>query len=114
MVRLSITLQFLRVFAPRRTVRILFFILLGSNCGFYIAGMLVEIFQCNPRIKIWYPLVPGTCINQLALQLTSGVFNTISDFAILIIPIYAVWELELRTKTKMRLIAVFGTGLLFV
>ena len=76
--------------------------------------MFLEIFQCKPRMKIWLPLVPGTCIDHLALQLVSAVFNTFSDFAILIIPIYAVSGLEVKLKTKLRLIAVFGTGLLYV
>ncbi|KAL6720066.1 hypothetical protein ACLMJK_001987 [Lecanora helva] len=111
-VRLSIILQFLRVFAPRRTIRTLLYILLVSNGLFYIAGVFVEIFRCKPRMKIWYPLLPGTCVDQNAVQICSGVFNTASDFAILVIPVCAVWSLELRPKTKIRLIAVFGTGLL--
>ena len=63
-------------------------------------------------MKIWYPLVPGKCINESAAQLASGVFNTVSDFAILIIPIISVWGLQLPAKQKWGLTAVFGTGLL--
>ena len=63
-------------------------------------------------MKIWLPLVPGTCVNQRAAQMTSGVFNVVSDFAILVIPIFSVWDLRLPQKKKLGLLAIFGTGLL--
>lgn len=52
------------------------------------------------------------CVDQRAMQLTSGTFNTVSDFAILVIPMLSAWNLPLPTKKKLGLIALLGTGLL--
>ena len=113
-VKLSIMLLLLRVFAPVRATYIVFQIVLWAHVLFYAAGTIVEIFQCQPREKIWYPLIPGTCINEIAAQLAAAIFNTVSDFAILVVPIASVWKLQLPAKKKAGLVVIFGTGLLFV
>ena len=112
--KLSILLLYLRVFAPKRMIYIVIHLLLWANCLFYTAGLLVEIFQCNPIRKAWRTFLPGTRINQGTAQLASAVFNTFSDFAILILPMRAIWELKLPSGQKMGVLAVLGAGLLYV
>ena len=109
--KLSILLLYLRVFGPKRMIYIAIHLLLWANCLFYTAGL---IFQCNPIRKAWRTFLPGTCINQRAAQLASAVFNTFSDFAILILPMRAIWELKLPSGQKMGVLAVLGAGLLYV
>lgn len=59
LVKLSIALLFLRVFAPRKSTCVALQVLLWTNALIYTAGIFVEIWQCRPRMKIWLPLVPG-------------------------------------------------------
>lgn len=43
--------------------------------------------------------------------MASGIFNVLSDFAILILPIVPIWKLQLPFKKKILMIAIFSTGL---
>lgn len=81
---------------------------------FYVALTIVKIFECNPRARIWDKSVEGTCINIPSLLNTSGLFNTISDLLILLVPLKAVWALNMKTKKKLGVIAVFSVGSMYV
>ena len=78
--------------------------------GFYVSTMLVKIWQCNPRERIWNKSVPGHCIEVPILYITSGLFNTLTDVIILLVPVKLVWNLQTRTKKKVGVVAVFTVG----
>ena len=42
----------------------------------------------------------------------SGVFNTVSDLYILILPLPFIWGLKLTVSRRLRLMAVFSAGIL--
>lgn len=79
---------------------------------FYVAIFFVVIFECSPREKIWNPTRPGTCIDINSVFITTGVWNVLSDLCILILPIRAIWLLQMATRQKWQISAVFATGLL--
>ena len=110
--KLSILLLYLRVFSPARRVRIAIIVVILANVTFYVIAMFVEIFQCRPRKKIWYPWIEGKCIHQIAAQITAAVWNTVSDFVILIVPLNTVRALNIKKAAKIGTIAIFATGLL--
>ena len=110
--KLSILLLFLRVFAPKQKIYIAIHMLLWANLIFYTVGLFVEIFQCSPRQKAWRPLLPGRCINQRATMLASAIFNTLSDFALLFLPIRTIWDLQMPRGQKVGVLAILGAGLL--
>ncbi|MCJ1254201.1 hypothetical protein MMC24_002015 [Lignoscripta atroalba] len=110
--KFSILLLYIRVFSPRRWsglyVMIRLYIIISFL--FYFSITIVKIFECTPRPRIWDRSVPGTCINLSILLNVSGAFNTISDVLILIIPVNAVWNLNLSTKKKVGVCLVFTVG----
>ena len=110
--KISILSLYIQLFSPVQTARILVHFLLWVNVVYYIVGCFVEAFQCQPRMRIWEPWVAGTCFNQTAIQLSSAVINTCSDFAILLLPMMTVWHLNVKKNTKLGLLAIFSTGLL--
>lgn len=67
-----------------------------------------------PRSRIWDNSVHGTCINESALLNTSGFFNTITDYIILVLPIHSVLRLQLSRTKKMLVVLVFTFGLWYV
>lgn len=75
---------------PRFTVFWIF-----ANAGYYTAAFFVNIFACAPRTKIWKTDTAGTCLNIKSLYISSAVFNTVSDIAMLIVPIIMVWQLQM-------------------
>ena len=81
---------------------------------FYLAFFFVPIFQCSPRTKIWTPEESGRCLDVDALYLASASFNVISDIAMLSIPIYLIWNLQMSVQRKIGVSAIFATGALSV
>ena len=79
---------------------------------FYFAITIVKIFQCTPRERIWDTTVSGTCVDGGMVLSVSGLFNTISDLLILLIPMNAVWKMNASSKKKGQIMAVFGVGLM--
>ncbi|KAF2676346.1 hypothetical protein K458DRAFT_263724, partial [Lentithecium fluviatile CBS 122367] len=101
--KLPILLQCQRIFCPHRTIGwtckiILFFVLL--NLLFYIAVIIPQIMTCNPRKKIWHPLIPGKCLDLSLLLIARAVVNIVSDFSILVLLMVKVWQLQLSTFKK--------------
>ena len=79
---------------------------------FYLAIFFVVVFQCTPREKIWNPARHMTCVKIDTVFIITGTWNVFSDVSILILPINEIWLLQMATKKKWRIPAVFATGLL--
>lgn len=78
---------------------------------FYLVVTVFQIAMCSPRERIWNKLVTeGHCFNEDVTFRSIGVFNVISDLAILIVPMVPIWKLQLPLKRKMLIIAIFATG----
>lgn len=79
---------------------------------FYTALFSWAIFRCNPVEKAYNPSLPGRCLQKNINAYLSGAFNTISDLYILVIPVPFIWGLNMKVSRRLRLIAVFGVGIL--
>ncbi|KAK8080919.1 hypothetical protein PG997_008737 [Apiospora hydei] len=112
-VKLTILWLYRRVFSPARhgpfdvgIVSLIVFLV-----GFYVATNVAKIWQCVPREKIWVTSLSGSCISISTLLNVSGIVNTVSDFVILLLPIKAVWNLNLVARKKITVVLVFTFGL---
>ena len=117
LVKVSILLQYLRIFVPCRKTNIPLSItihaLIWSTTLFYFIMALTAINECTPRKKIWNPLmVSGHCLDTNAGYRATGLFNVFTDFAILIVPIVPLWKLQMSLSKKFRITAVFACGIL--
>lgn len=114
--KVAILLLYRRVFSPlaqglfEKTIRLFITIL----CLFYVATFFVKIFLCVPRARIWNKSVPGTCLDNAAVLNTNGIFNLLTDVIILLIPLKAVWNLQLDRRRKIGVVMVFTLGFLYV
>jgi hypothetical protein len=105
-----------RVFIPPRrgifdiTLRVLECVLVM----FYVSITIVKFSQCTPREKIWNRKLPGKCINVNNLLNVSGMFNFLTDVLILLIPVKSVWNLQMKTKRKLQIVAIFTVGAVYV
>ena len=114
--KLAILLIYRRVFVPRCwgvfdwTLRIFMAILIF----FYLATFLVKIWECNPRERIWDRSIPGKCVNVSSLLNASGLFNTLTDIIILLIPVKSVWNLNMTTIRKVGVVGAFTVGFTYV
>lgn len=88
-------------------------ICIWSSFVLYLVETVFEIDLCTPREKICNPLLEtGHCFDIYAPFQSTGIFNVISDFAILILPMPSVWKLQMSFKNKVIMTAIFGTGFL--
>lgn len=81
------------------------------SIGFYGITSFVKIFECTPRAKIVSQKLPGSCVNVSMLVNASGLFNTITDYLILLLPVHAVRKLQMNGTRKILVVFVFTFGL---
>ena len=110
--KLCVLLQLQHIFVVSRRQPIFFIIqaLTWANLAFYLSYSFVDVFQCVPRDKIWEPDVPGRCISDNVLLLSPAGINIISDILILVIPVVLIFRLQMTTKHKLAIVAVFSSG----
>ncbi|KAL8691956.1 MAG: hypothetical protein Q9218_002918 [Villophora microphyllina] len=116
LIKVSILLQIQSIFVPNRHVSFRLFatiqVALWINVAFYSVHTVFMIAMCVPRKKIWNPMMQGGhCFNFHAAYEATGIFNVISDFAILIIPMVPLWNLQMPRYKRLRISALFGTGI---
>lgn len=114
--KLSILLQYLRIFVPNRSGPAYYIaqVLIWANLIVYLVFAFAALFQCSPRERIWNRLVPGTCLDFGAILVGGGIINVISDFSILALPLTSTWRLQMATKHKIGISAVFAIAFLYV
>ena len=81
---------------------------------YYIITVFLKAWECSPRARIWDKTIDGTCISVAGILNTDGVFNTMSDFLIIVVPMKAIWKLQMKGKRKLGIFAVFTVGLMYV
>ena len=114
--KLAVLLLYQRVFFPQRWSRsdISLKAFMALLLLFYVSTTFAKIWQCLPRDHIWDKSIPGQCINISVLFNVSGIFNTVTDFIILLIPVRVVWSLNMARKRKLGVLAVFTVGSMYV
>jgi hypothetical protein len=114
--KLSVLLLYIQVLVPCRRGGVYWAnqLLIWVNVLFYFGVVVALICQCIPRAKISNPTLPGMCTNVYLSFMISGVFNVLSDFFILVFPLWAIWHLQMPLKRKFSISVVFATGALYV
>ena len=105
------------MFNPTRKGNLPLFVAIRAGISsvflFYFVRLFFDIFQCYPREKIWNrSITSGHCYDGNAAYKATGIFNVVSDFAILFIPVTSVWRLNLSLRRKLFIIGVFASGFL--
>lgn len=119
LIKLAIILQLLRIFVPLKKRDAMFWTcqaLMWLNFIYYTSYVFLEIFHCNPIKKGWsqrvYPPIKGSCLDLQAAYIAGAVINTASDLSIVILPQPVIWRLQLSSKKRIGLCAIFLIGLM--
>lgn len=118
LIKTAILLQCRRIFALSRSSALSMYFALYLTMAaiiiFYAVGIIFNIVQCTPREAIWNPLVQDAfCFNRYAIFQAAGVFNVVSDFAILTIPILVIWRLHVVHRKKVAVTTLFANSPLY-
>ncbi|KAI1365260.1 hypothetical protein F5Y08DRAFT_338818 [Xylaria arbuscula] len=108
-IRISICLLYRRIFA-NRSFRIRSTVMIGLSVVWFIVALIVGFLTCIPLDKFWNPIKPGKCLNFNLFYLIIGVFETVIDIAILILPVRAIFNIQLPLKTKLVVSSIFLLG----
>ena len=118
-VKLSILLQYLRIFVPNRKLRPFSFcaihFTMWSCLSFYFCAFVFALKQQYTLESIQGHKIivdKGHDISIRDAFRATGIFNVISDFAILLLPMPCIYKLQVATRKKTWIIAIFATGFL--
>lgn len=111
-IKLSILALYWSAF-PRKYMRISVSIMSAIVIAWTIAVILVAILSCIPIRASWTPALQptATCINNPQFYYGSQIPNIITDFAILFLPLKAVYDLKMPMKQTLQLSAVLCLAL---
>jgi hypothetical protein len=112
--KLSLLLLLLRLFSPDRRTRLLVYFGIVCTFIYYMTTVTISVALCAPRHGENWPqaLLSSRCAKAMVMTYVQGIFNIVSDFYILILPIPVVWKLQLPFRRKIGLCGVFMMGLL--
>ena len=111
--KISILLFYRRVFpreATTRRWRIILWTLGSLISGNGVAAFFGTAFQCFPVARMWNQHITGSCMNQSIVIRLNGVYNLITDIAILILPMPIVWQMRLENSKKIAVTSIFLLG----
>lgn len=119
-IKLSLFIFYLRLFKPNKIVRWLIY---GgiTACGvFYSVSIIVTLSIMIPSpnqpdtTASWALRAWRSANHQENILLSLGSFGIISDIYLLVIPIRSVYQLQLPTKRKLGILAIFMVGFIAV
>ncbi|KAN0101513.1 hypothetical protein V8E51_012023 [Hyaloscypha variabilis] len=111
LVKVSILFFYLRVF-PKKSFRLLCWLMIAFCTANMLAFVMVTIFQCRPISFAWAKtsMHEGTCLNYNAAAWTNAGVNILQDFLIVVLPLHELRSLQLCKAKKLGVYAMFGMG----
>ncbi|KAH7407230.1 hypothetical protein BKA64DRAFT_721080 [Cadophora sp. MPI-SDFR-AT-0126] len=112
LIKLTLLLFTARLFktAHKSTIAVNIFIFV--ILGFYIPMQFAKIFVCTPIPAYWdrTPYPNATCLEMRVIYLSDTIMSSVTDLAVLIVPIPLVWGTNLPLRKKMRAIGMLAAG----
>ena len=111
----SLLFQLIRIFAPAKSGSVYWasHTLIWTNLLLYVCVFFSVLLECYPIDETWNPLDANNhCVNRNMVLVVSGACNVFSDILILLLPLWAIWHLQMKLRRKIGITAVFTTGLL--
>ncbi|KAL2814118.1 hypothetical protein BJX63DRAFT_204402 [Aspergillus granulosus] len=106
----SLIILYYRIVGQQKFYRWALYVIAGIVVGYSIAITFALIFACRPISKAWNGALPGTCIDQNGLYAATAVTNTVTDVALIIVPIPVVVSLHMPLIQKIGLFFMFVIG----
>lgn len=78
--------------------------------AWFIATQIVNLLTCQPIDSFWRRLKVGTCLNFNVMFLVTGIFDTVIDMVILLLPVRMALALQLPMRTRIAVAGIFALG----
>ncbi|TEA15262.1 Satratoxin biosynthesis SC1 cluster protein 4 [Colletotrichum sidae] len=87
------------------------YVVSGIVVAWALVFTFIFIFLCDPIAQQWTVLRIGHCMDQILVLKCIIMTNVVTDLFIVILPIWTVWQLQMRKTEKVAVIACFALGL---
>ena len=85
--------------------------MVGIIClAWYVAEVLVSIFQCRPIAGAWDKSISSQCLDFESLYYGIAGSNLTLDVVVLALPMKMIWGLKLAKKHRIGLCGIFLFG----
>ncbi|KAL3418416.1 hypothetical protein PVAG01_10132 [Phlyctema vagabunda] len=110
LIKVTLLLVYVRVFSPFRKTIIFIYVFMAMLVAYYIPMQIIKMRLCYPIWKVWRDSEDGTCLDIKKIFVADTVISSITDLAILIIPIPLTWSLQMAAQKRIRYVALLGAG----
>ncbi|KAL8966517.1 MAG: hypothetical protein Q9197_005932, partial [Variospora fuerteventurae] len=108
--KVAILLFYLRL-NPDRHFRMTVYITLALTVSYVVVLSLTILLQCSPVPAFWDPSITGRkCVQGTKLYLANAILNVIFDFMVLLVPVPMLLKLQVPTRQKLVIGALFSLG----
>nr|OQO26986.1 hypothetical protein B0A51_05003 [Rachicladosporium sp. CCFEE 5018] len=108
--KVSLVASYVRVAGFNRIYKIVLMVVMAMVIANQVIYTILLSFACRPIAKQWDPTIPGVCIDQLATYFGLGGSSLAFDFIIIVLPFPILRRLQLDTRKKIGLGALFALG----
>ncbi|CAI7676271.1 unnamed protein product [Penicillium palitans] len=111
--KISICCFYLRIF-PDRKFRTATYVAIALNVSYWIAFILISVFQCRPLPGAWhrwYEEENYKCNHINAQGWAAAVLNMVLDIVVMVLPLRQLYRLNLSVKRKAFVICMFSLGI---
>lgn len=109
LIKFSIILQYIRI-AIDESVRTACKVVMWINFATCFEAFVIGLFSCYPIAKFWDDRIPGGCIKKPVFWYVNAGIGIVIDIALIIIPIFIIKKLQLRSREKYTLALILGLG----
>jgi hypothetical protein len=107
--KVATILLYLRIFVTQK-FRIAAYAVMGFIIAWSIGAVASTIFQCVPIAGAWNRKGDATCINTDIFWVAYAIMNILTDVMVLALPIAPIMALQLSTRNKLMICAIFLMG----
>ncbi|KAK3292997.1 uncharacterized protein B0H64DRAFT_327411 [Chaetomium fimeti] len=108
-IKLSILSFFLR-FSMDRAFRLAVYVVMFISVGYSVPQIFLFLYVCTPIGSYWDWSIPGTCINQQAIFDAGNILNMVTDFMILLLPIWLLRPMRAPLIKKLGVLLILMAG----
>jgi hypothetical protein len=112
LVKNGMLLFFLRVGGSIDSLRIFIIAIIVLNTLMMVSIFFIDLLQCIPIEKTFYPDTTGTCIHVGNFFIGTAAATILTDILVMIIPIWITKNLNMKFKKKLAVIFLLSMGLL--
>ncbi|KAL2258068.1 hypothetical protein VTK26DRAFT_8768 [Humicola hyalothermophila] len=109
-VKVSVLCFYLR-FATTRRFKVVIYIVVFVVVVAYLLGAMSVLFFCRPISFFWkFEPLDGYCYNPDPWYAWLIIFNCVTDFVLLVLPVWIIYPLNVGFAQKAAIVAILGTG----